>query len=105
MATITHQIQYWTYTIPPGQVLGLQYGPDDNYKTGTVQVMCCPSTYQAGTTVNYTQGIVIPAVENTNIPLVSGDIVTEAAYVSFNVTNVGQNTINYFTVAITVIGP
>jgi hypothetical protein len=105
MATVFHQIQYWTWTLAPGQSLWLSYGPDDRYKNGTVQVMCSPATQVGDTTVQQTQTLSVPEVFNTQVPTVSGDLVFTSAYAGFNVTNRGNYTIKYFSVAITVIGP
>jgi hypothetical protein len=105
MATIFHQIQYWTWIIPPGEALWLSYGPDDRYKNGTVQVTCSPATPVGDTTVHSTQTLLTPEIFNTQVPTVQGDLVTTRAYTGFNVTNRGSNTIKYFSVAITVIGP
>jgi hypothetical protein len=111
MATVFHQIQYWTYTIAPGSSLWLSYGPDDKYKDGpydkykdgTVQVTCCASTSVGGQI--FTQTISVPEVFITSVPLISGGLVFNSYYAGFNVTNRGQNTINFFSVALTVINP
>lgn len=103
MATVFHQIQYWTYTLPPGRQVWLSYGPDDRYQNGTVQVTCKASTFVEGQI--FTQTISVPEVFITSVPLRAGDLVFNSYYAGFNVTNRGQNTINYFSVAITVIGP
>lgn len=105
MATTFHQIQYWTWTIPPGQALWLSYGPNDAYKNGTVQVMCSPSTQVGDSSIHRTQTISVAPVYNTVVPSFSGDILFESAYAGFNVTNSGQETIKYFSIALTVIGP
>jgi len=105
MATVFHQIQYWTYTLPPGQALWLSFGPSDMYKNGTVQVMCCPSTQEGDTTVQRTQTLSVPEVFNTQVPTGSGDIGSTDCYAGFNIWNRGNYTIKYFSVAITVIGP
>jgi hypothetical protein len=103
MATVFHQIQYWTYTLAPGGSLWLSYGPDGRYKDGTVQVTCCASTSVGGQI--FTQTISVPEVFITSVPLISGDLVFDSYYAGFNVTNRGQNTINFFSVALTVINP
>jgi len=105
MATVFHQIQYWTWNIPPGGALWLSYGPDDRYKNGTVQVMCSANTQVGDTSVQGTQTMSIPVVYNTTVPIRDGDLVLIDSYAGFNVTNSGQNAIKYFSVAITVIGP
>lgn len=104
MATVFHQIQYWTWNLPPGTALWLSYGPDDRYKDGTVQVMCSPST-QVGSVGHSTQTLSVPEVFNTVVPTVSGDLLFTAAYAGFNVTNRGDGTVEHFSVALTVIGP
>jgi hypothetical protein len=103
MATVFHQIQYWTLTIPPGQAVWLSYGPDDRYSNGTVQVMCSPSS-QVGSQV-LQQTISVPEVFNTVVPQLDGDITINSYYAGFNIFNRGQNTIQNFSVAITIIGP
>jgi hypothetical protein len=103
MATVFHQIQHWTYTLAPGDAFWLSYGPDDRYKNGTVQVTCCASSQVEGQI--FTQTISVPEVFITSIPSRAGDITFDSVYAGFNVTNRGQNTINYFSVAITVISP
>jgi hypothetical protein len=104
MATVHHQIEYWTATIPPGGAFWLSYGPDDRYENGTVQVMCTPSV-QVGGGQHRTVTLSVPELFNTQVPTVSGDIVRIATYVGFNVTNRGTETIKYFSVALTIIGP
>jgi len=105
MATIHHQIQHWTWDIPPGGSLWLSYGPDDRYKNGTVQVTACPSTQVAGTTIQQTQTLSVPEVFISQVPTLMGDIVLTSAYAGFNVTNRGDYTIRYFSLALTVIQP
>ncbi|MCP2164763.1 hypothetical protein [Goodfellowiella coeruleoviolacea] len=104
MATTFYQIQYWTWTLAPGQAVWLSYGPSDRYRTGTVLVTCSPDTASTGT-AQVTQTISVPETFNTVVPTVSGDLVFKNAYTGFNVTNRGGNTIKYFSVAISVIGP
>lgn len=105
MATVFHQIQYWTWNLAPGQSLWLSYGPDDRYKNGTVQVMCSPSTEVGDTYAHATQTLSVPEVFNTVVPTVHGDIVDKSAYAGFNIWNRGNKTVKHFAVALTVIGP
>lgn len=104
MATVSHQIQYWTWTIPPSQSLWLSYGPSEAYKTGTVQVACCPSTSLPGNRIGNVT-LDVPVVYITQIPTRDGDIVLEDCYAGFNIVNGGQETVQYFSVAISIVGP
>jgi hypothetical protein len=105
MASVFHQIQYWTWDIAPGRSLWLSYGPSDAYKKAVVQAMCCPSTQVGSTTVHGTQTIYTPIMYNTQTARVQGDIVFESCYAGFNLFNGGQNAIRYFSVQLSVIGP
>jgi hypothetical protein len=103
MATIFHQIQYWTYNIPAGGSLWLSYGPGEQFKDGTVQVSCCASTDVGDH--SYTQTLSVPEIFITSVPHIVGDIFFKDVYVGFNIVNRGQNPINFFSVALTVINP
>lgn len=107
MATVFHQIQYWTYTLPPGQSAWFTYGPDDRYKNGTVQVTCCPDTQVYGTNPpNYeTQSLTVPQVYNVQSPQLDGDLVFNSCSIGFYVVNNGSYTVGQFSIAISVIGP
>jgi hypothetical protein len=104
MASVFHQIQYWTFPIPVGGAVWLSYGPNDSYKTGTVQMMCSPYTQVGDTTVQQTQTIAVEAF-NTQVPTISGDIVTTSCYAGASIANRGQYAIKYFSFALTIIGP
>jgi hypothetical protein len=105
MATITHETEYWTWSLAPGQSIWLSYGPDDRCKTGTVHVMCSPYTQAGDTTGHRTQTLSVPEVFNTQVPTVSGDLVFTEAYAGFSIFNRGNDTIKYFSLTITIVGP
>jgi hypothetical protein len=108
MATIHHQSQFWTYEngIAPGQSVWLSYGPDDKYKTGTVQVYAYPTTQEGSSVHNQTQTLQVQPLFSSAVPVPDfvGGVASEA-YVGFNITNAGQYTIRQFWLTITVIGP
>lgn len=103
MAAIHHQIEYWTWSLAPGGALWLSYGPDERYKNGSVQVSCCPSTQVGETTVHRTQTLTVPEIYITQVPHVSGDIVSTSAYAGFNIVNAGTDTVRYFSICLTVV--
>ena len=106
MATVFHQIQYWTHTLAPGDTFWLSYGPDDRYKNGTVQVTCCVNDVGIQERpLTVTQTLSVPELFITTNTTRSGDLDYVGYHVGFNVTNRGQHTIKFFSVAITVIGP
>ncbi|MEJ2885212.1 hypothetical protein [Actinomycetospora aeridis] len=106
MASVFHQIQYWTLTIPPNGYQWLSYGPDARYRTGTVQASCNPATPQGpGSTVHRTHSLGVPEIIITSIPLVQGDLVFTNTYAGFAIWNRGQETVYNFSVALSVIQP
>jgi hypothetical protein len=105
MATLHHQTEFWTHDLAPGQGVWISYGPSDMFKNGTVQVSATPATNVGGTTVHRVQTLSVPEVFITQVPFVSGDIVTTAAYAGFNVFNRGQHAVRNFALTLTVIRP
>jgi len=104
MASVFHQIQYWTFPIPPRGAVWLSYGPNEAYKSGTVQIMCSPNTQVGDSTLQRTQTI-STVVYNTQVPTVSGDLVRTDCYAGVSIANTGDYAIKYFYLALTVIGP
>jgi hypothetical protein len=109
MATTFHQIQYWNLDIAPGNSRRLRYGPAVKYGRGTVQVTCCPFTWEPGVSPTApaqfrTQTLYVPEVYITSIPF-SETSMAAHTYAEFNIVNGGQHAIRAFSVTITVIGP
>jgi hypothetical protein len=103
MATVTHLNQYWTLDIPPGGSATLQWGPSEDFRRGTVQVMCSPDPFFGPDALRGAMTLVVPEVRNRVTPFLSGSFWSTRQNVEFTIFNRGPYAVRNFYVTVTTI--